>query len=532
MNGVSFKLIGENNYKSNDIGYEILKNRGFGEKKIHSLLNPSPFQEVDFLLLDNAKEGVDLFLKHLKNGSKFAIVQDCDTDGLTSASQVYQYIRKYNSKIKISVIIHEKKVHGLSDTIDRCYGSDIVICPDSASSDFKYHLKLKDRGIDCLVIDHHVCEKFSENALVINNQISGISTNMSASGLVFKFLKQVDIEIGKNFVSELGLHELMCVGLVADVMRIDDIENNYFTQMSINKKYKNKLFKFILNLKKVTKIKPKDISFYIAPIINATIRAGSNSEKIELFKAISGIEADMNTLVKVKAKQDKEVTDIMKLVEDFSYVRESIVLFNIPNETAYSGLVANKIQSKYLKPALVLNKKTKKGSCRTPFSDNIDFREILKQTDMFEYCEGHKNAFGFKVNENFDIEKLNDIVSEHKLKRYYEIDFILDYSEADSWFVFDIDKISNLYSHGISEPSIIIKNVNTEIFEYKNGRINGKNNSCGVEYLKFNVSTEDYIKIKKEKSIDVLCTASVNNFFGSKMQFNISEILFSEKEMC
>jgi single-stranded-DNA-specific exonuclease len=69
---------------------------------------------------------------------------------------------------KIIYRFHEGKKHGIiEETVPE--GVKLVVAPDSSSNDYEVHKKLKERGIDVLVIDHHEAEKVSDDAVVINN---------------------------------------------------------------------------------------------------------------------------------------------------------------------------------------------------------------------------------------------------------------------------------------------------------------------------------------------------------------------------
>lgn len=64
--------------------------------------------------------------------------------------------------------MHESKVHGLSD-VKFSNKYKLVICPDAASNDYAQHKLWHDNGADVLVIDHHLCDKISEDAIILNN---------------------------------------------------------------------------------------------------------------------------------------------------------------------------------------------------------------------------------------------------------------------------------------------------------------------------------------------------------------------------
>lgn len=50
--------------------------------------------------------------------------------------------------------MHEKKIHGIE--VDKLSKNvSLVLVPDAGSSQFEVHQKLKEKGIDVLILDHH-----------------------------------------------------------------------------------------------------------------------------------------------------------------------------------------------------------------------------------------------------------------------------------------------------------------------------------------------------------------------------------------
>jgi len=62
---------------------------------------------------------------------------------------------------------------------------ELIIVPDAGSNDYDAHLALKGQGKDIIILDHHLADKVSEYAIVINNQLSDYSNkDFSGVGIV------------------------------------------------------------------------------------------------------------------------------------------------------------------------------------------------------------------------------------------------------------------------------------------------------------------------------------------------------------
>lgn len=83
----------------------------------------------------------------------------------------------------------------------------MLIIPDAGSNQYDLHEKLQERGIDTLILDHHECERESNVAIVINNQLSSKYQNKSFSGvgIVYKFCQALDDKLGIRLADDFWI---------------------------------------------------------------------------------------------------------------------------------------------------------------------------------------------------------------------------------------------------------------------------------------------------------------------------------------
>lgn len=165
---------------------------------------------------------------------------------------------------------------------------DLIIMPDSSSNDYEEHKILKELGYNIIVLDHHEADHYSEDAIVVNNQLSDRYSNKSLSGvgIVYKFIEALETLFlnerkVKNYI------DLVALGQISDMMDMNTIENRYICEYGLTH-INNQLFNELV-LKQSFSIGDKltqiGVAFYITPLINALIRVGSNIEKERLFEA-------------------------------------------------------------------------------------------------------------------------------------------------------------------------------------------------------------------------------------------------------
>ena len=80
-------------------------------------LHPSFNNIQDWSALDNIEDACYLLKKHIDNNSKIGIIVDVDVDGTTSAATLWNFIKRIKPGLQIEAIIHEKKMHGLTDDL-------------------------------------------------------------------------------------------------------------------------------------------------------------------------------------------------------------------------------------------------------------------------------------------------------------------------------------------------------------------------------------------------------------------------------
>jgi single-stranded-DNA-specific exonuclease len=555
---MKYRLIGENDYLFNLIE-TIGINRGV--ESIKKLKEASSENEITPYFLKNIEKGVNLLVHHLKNGHNIHIVPDCDVDGVTSASMIYDYIKKIKKEeTNIFWSMHKGKKHGIVlDEIEN-FDFDLLIVPDGGSDNFKEHKLLKEKGIDVLVLDHHEVDRESEDAVVINNQLSPnySNKNLCGAGVVYKFLKVLDDKLGINYSSEYL--DLVALGTIADCMDVRNLENRYYIKKGLNN-IKNDFFKALLKKqsRSIKKLTPTAISFYIAPLINSVFRIGSAEERIDLFKAFidnkalvpykkRGSDKEIKVFfyedfarrcLNIKNKQnrhrDKYIKELKEQVKKYNMEYNNILIVNSTeiNDKNFTGLIANSLSNSFNKPTLVLAEKEGAsdvftGSARNFNRSPIDsLKKTLIDSEALELAGGHDNAFGLTVKRN-NIKKIVEYFNSLDIdlkEKIYEVDFIMKMSKINKEFILDIFSLIDLYGQNFKEPIICVKDliITKPFFNERKTFMSFKKDN--IEYIKFFPNDEDFLNFEnKSAKIEAVGKVGVNEYNEEKKcQFIIEE---------
>ena len=360
-----------------DIVTRIFENRNVDIENRSAFLNPSRESIQDPMIYPNMDRAFAVYRDCIKNNEKILVVVDSDADGYCSSATLINYTRLTLGYKNIEFIMHEDKQHGLTPSImEKIFKIEptLVIVPDAGSSDYKQHKILRECGMQVIVIDHHECEGYSEDAIVINNQLTDCGNKtLSGAGMVLKFLEFVDNQIGQN-QSEY-YYDLVAVALVADAMLMVEPETRYYVLEGLDNITNPFLSVLTENMEEGTF---EFIGYKIAPTINAIIRVGSEKDKRDLFDAM--ICEDRLEVIKLRGQgevemplveyilkmadrlKSKQTRDIKKILEDEETI---IITENYPitimvheNHDAQplSGLIASRLVEQYGKPALVLRR--------------------------------------------------------------------------------------------------------------------------------------------------------------------------------
>lgn len=484
---------------------QVFVDRGIPLEEIEHYLNTTDDDINSWKDLKNMQLAVETYLKHIDNKSKILIQVDSDVDGFTSAALLYNFTKENFPEADLSYQVHENKAHGLEVTDDILQNKyDLVIVPDAGSNEYEIHAELKELNIDCIVLDHHDCDKESEDAIIVNNQLSPDYENkaLSGVGVVWQFCRAIgDLAADPIVVHADHYLDLVSLGLVADMMDLRSFETRRLIDKGLeimndgNKPFQNTfLAEFVIkqSYSLGSSVTPIGMAFYIAPFINSTVRVGTLEERIGLFEAMleekanemvpstkRGAKGEMekfsieaariatNVKNRQKREEDKGAIAFAEHVNEEYLNKNSIIVLDTGGTVVkdLNGLIANQMQSKFQRPALVISRKDGfvSGSGRG-YESNVmtDFRQFINESGLAEYAEGHAQAFGVKfTEENFQqfIEYANANLDYAGAFKEYEADFIMEGPEIDSELVLELAKLKNFWGKGMEEPLIAFRNV-------------------------------------------------------------------------
>lgn len=557
---MKYKLIAKPN-KNYSPMQQILVNRGIDVKDIEHYLKTSDADILNPDLLDNMAEGVKRLVSAIKNQEKMFLIVDCDADGFTASAALVNYIYKVfpSAMDLLSIQLHEGKEHGIEEKwLEEIVANEykLVICPDASSNDYNQHKFLKDNGIDVLVLDHHDAEEVSENAIIINNQLSDYpNKTLSGVGVVYKFCSKID-ELMKIKEADTIL-DLVSLGMIADMMDMRNFETKHLIQKGLTR-IENPFFRALVERQAYSigeTVTPIGVAFYIAPLINATIRVGTQAEKEVMFKAMlnhcaydmipstkRGEKGKTEAIVTQAVRNATNVRNRQKKARDngFEYVEQIIAANNLDKnkiivvqvsedlDKNLTGLIANQLMAKYQKPVLLVRETDEgllQGSARGYDKSELkDLKSFLLESGFMEYAEGHAAAMGvgiYKDKVNALIDYSNTVLANYDFSACYDVDYEYMSNDFKAQDIVDIGSMKSLWGKGIDEAMVVIKGIKitsnniTLMSANKNPTIKITLQN-GTSLIKFGASQAEFESLKSSgyTEIDVIGTCAINEWQG------------------
>ena len=482
---------------------QILTNRGIKREDVYHYLNTTDDDISSPLDLGekSLNAAAQTIIQHIFSKDKTLVICDCDCDGFTSAALLINYLYDLFPvyvETGLKWFVHEDKQHGLEDVMDYINQKDfkLVICPDASSNDYEYHKQLKAKGIDVIVLDHHLADATSEDAIVINNQLCGYENKeLSGVGVVYQFCRFIDSKMQSNFAD--NYLDLVALGLTGDMMSLTSIETKHL----INKGFEPENIKnpYIYEMwqknhfKLGDHITSIDAAFYIVPMVNAVQRSGTIEEKELLFKSMlkyeafaeiastkRGCKGQTERLVDQAVRMSTNVKNRQTRAQDASmeYLENRIVKENMMNRKVLlftlepgkvdkniAGLIANKISAKYQRPSCMLTKvgDVYQGSARGyEMSGVTNFKDICDNTGCVNWTAGHQNAFGVSINvDKIDefLEKTDAALANMTSEPVYYVDYIYNGADVNPQDILAISDLSNLWGKDLDEAMVAVKDI-------------------------------------------------------------------------
>lgn len=416
-----------------------------------------------------------------------AIFGDYDVDGATSSAQLSLYLTAMDVPNRVYIPDRMSEGYGPSiaafDTlIDG--GASLIITLDCGTLSFEPVAHAAARGVDVLIVDHHVSETHlpSAHAIVNPNRYDETSphTNLCAAGVVFLLLVGLNraLRAQGHFAHKkepdlLGMLDMVALGTVCDVMTLTGLNRAYVSQGLKVMAGRNRL-----GLRTLADAARMDsapgvyhLGFLLGPRINAGGRVGKSSLGVELLTThdeqnAARIAAQLDTH---NAERQAIESGVLDAAMQKAEAQSNMPVMLVSGEGWHEGvigIVAGRLKEKFARPALVVtwDGEHGKGSGRSvPGADLGTAMHHAQHSGFITKGGGHAMAAGFSLPRSMEtslhhflIDHLGEAVARYGESRCQLIDHWLDASGVTMDLITDVSKAAP-YGLGFPSPRFALK---------------------------------------------------------------------------
>ena len=513
---------------SNDIDYKL-------EKLI-------PYCELSF-----AESAANFILDMILAKKNILIIGDYDADGATATACAIKGLEKFGANVDFLVPNRFEDGYGLSVSIvEKALEKkpDLIITVDNGIASIEGVEKAKAHGVDVVITDHHLPGDALPNAnFIINPNQKACnfpSKNLCGVGVIFYLLIAIKSQAKKRKLSNKNeeprlsdLLDIVCLGTIADLVKLD-FNNRLLVQFGmhiIRSGEGNFGIRAISQLsnRRLQNLKTSDLSFVIAPKLNAAGRLDDMSLGIKCLLAKTFDEAlhharrllSLNTerrQIENEMKDSALSKDILGQLEN----KKAIALYDASWHQGIIGILASRIKEKFYRPTIIFAKDEEgrlKGSGRS--ISNFHLRDAIdliskKNPNLIMSFGGHAMAAGLTILENdfslFETE-FESVASDLLNANDLSIEFEIDHSILDDINIDGINLInSEIWGQGFPAP--IFKD-SFQVLDQK--IIGGKHVKCTLKYKekKFSAIYFNHEQSLADK-IETIYEIDINRYSGKE----------------
>lgn len=350
----------------------------------------------------------------VRGRQRIVVFGDYDVDGTTAAAILTDMLRALGGDVRALVAQRFAGGYGFSDeALERVLREEpaLVVTCDCGSSDHPRLERLRARGVDAIVVDHHLVPEAPLPVLAFLNP------HRPDCGFAYKGLCSAGLalSLGAGVRSELGVQldlrrwlDLVALGTIADVAPLDG-DNRRLVRAGLRLLSSDRARPGIMALKEVAKIRPGtplgagDVAFRLTPRLNAPGRLGDQQLTLDLLLAddpgrARELATEIEALNQERKAIEASVTEqaAAQVLEVYGDAPTSgVVAAGHGWHRGVVGISAARLVDRFGVPAVVvaLEAPHGHGSCRAPDGFPL-FDAVSACASQLERFGGHQAASG------------------------------------------------------------------------------------------------------------------------------------------
>lgn len=361
---------------------------------------------------------------------RLLVIADYDSDGATACAVALRALRAFGAKVDYLVPNRFEYGYGLTPEIVHLAAAgkpDILITVDNGIASVAGVAEANRLGMQVLVTDHHLPgDELPDAACIVNPNQPGCgfpSKNLAGVGVIFYVMLALRAELrqrnafaGKPEPNLGNLLDLVALGTVADVVRLDDL-NRILVSNGLKRIRAGKACAGIQALLKVAgrdarRASTWDLGFAVGPRLNAAGRLEDMALGIECLLCDDPVRAldlanQLDTLNRERRAIEAEMHNQALAALEQITVQDntSLSLFDPEWHQGVIGILASRLKEKFHRPVIAFaqgNHGELKGSGRS--IPGLHLRDALdlvakRHPELIRKFGGHAMAAGLTIAE-------------------------------------------------------------------------------------------------------------------------------------
>ena len=406
----------------------VLNSRNITPEQVADFLNPSLKSLGDPYLLPGTKLAAERLWKAIQTNQRIVIHGDYDTDGITASALLAWVLRKNGATISCYLPHRLDDGYGLTPESIRKAGvtsKDLLITVDCGITSYEAVQYTTENNIDLIITDHHTPGPEQIQAIAVVDpklpdappetvDLAGVGVAFKVAQAFLKFAHENGFGEAETDLSQVL--DLVALGTVADIVPLQN-ENRILVRhgLAVLARQQRAGIHALCDIAGIRDtLTTQDITYRLAPRINATGRMGDPTDSLRLLEANSMVSATelARTLDQYNHDRQSIEEEVVRAAEEQISRRcdlsklHSIVVWEEGWHQGVVGIVASRLTRKYHRPSVVLTRDSNHqytGSARS--IRRINLVELLGEcsADLIRFG-GHAMAAGLSLDED----KLSD----------------------------------------------------------------------------------------------------------------------------
>ena len=387
---------------------QILLNRGidtpneagaFLEATLRGLSSPEP-------MVDRGAAS-ERIARAIRARERIVVFGDYDVDGTTSALILSEVIEALGGEARTLIADRFRGGYGLSEqALNRCLAESpgLLITCDCGSSDHERIASANSKGVDVVVVDHHLVPKETLPALAFLNphraECGFAYKGLCSAGLAFSLGAALRSEMGATLDLRRWL-DLVAVGTIADLAPLTG-DNRRLVRAGLKRLASPAARPALSAMRQAAKIPEsahvttRDVAFRFSPRLNAPGRLGVADLTLRFLRAAQPKEA-WGLLEEVESRNDeRKALGERATTEAKAQVREvygeapstGVVVASEDWHRGVVGIAAARLVDTFGVPAVVIAFDGEQGHGSVRTIADFDVHQAVSA------CASHLRAFG------------------------------------------------------------------------------------------------------------------------------------------